>query len=117
LVERLLYTQDVVGSNPAPPTTSFRRTLSFMSSGIHDVMVDVLDARGLYCPLPVVKTRQRFEKLPPEARLDVVADDPLARLDLKAFCLSEGHAYLGEREEPGGGWRMALRKSERPDRP
>jgi tRNA 2-thiouridine synthesizing protein A len=72
----------------------------------------VLDARGLLCPLPVVRTRERMKTLEPEARLDVVADDPLARLDLKAFCAREGHLYLGEREEPGGGWRVALRKVE-----
>jgi len=73
--------------------------------------VDALDARGLYCPLPVLRTRERFDALPPGSRLDVIADDPLARLDLRAFCAREGHVYLGEREEPGGGWRMALKKS------
>src|SRR5262245_2882420 len=72
---------------------------------------DLLDARGLYCPLPVLRTRERFKTLPPGSRLDVVADDPLARLDMQAFCAREGHAYLGELEEPSGGWRMALRKA------
>ena len=87
-----------------------------MPSESHDPPVDVIDARGLYCPLPVLRTRERFKSLPPESRLDVIADDPLARLDMQAFCTREGHAYLDEREEPGGGWRMGLRKSARPDR-
>ena len=82
-----------------------------MSSSNHEAPVEWLDARGLYCPLPVLRTRDRFQALPRGSRLDVVADDPLARLDMQAFCASEGHAYLGDREEPGGGWRMALRKS------
>jgi tRNA 2-thiouridine synthesizing protein A len=88
-----------------------------MSSERLDPAVDVVDARGLYCPLPVLRTRERFKALPPHSRLDVVADDPLARLDMQAFCRREGHAYLDEREEPGGGWRMALRKSEAFPRP
>jgi tRNA 2-thiouridine synthesizing protein A len=75
--------------------------------------VDVLDARGLYCPLPVVKTRERLRTLSPGSRLDVIADDPLARLDMQTFCAREGHAYLGHSEDAGGGWRMALRKPRR----
>jgi tRNA 2-thiouridine synthesizing protein A len=83
-----------------------------MSPANRETSVDLLDARGLYCPLPVLRARERFKTLPPGSRLDVVADDPLARLDMQAFCAREGHAYLGEREQPGGGWRMALRKAE-----
>jgi len=88
-----------------------------MSSGNPDAPVEFLDARGLYCPVPVLRTRERFKALPPSGRLDVVADDPLARLDVRAFCAREGHAYLDEREEPGGGWRMALQKSDDAARP
>jgi len=88
-----------------------------MSPGAENVPVDFLEARGLYCPLPVLKTRERLEALPPGARVDVLADDPLAPLDLQAFCSREGHDYLGATDEPGGGWRMALRKSERLERP
>jgi tRNA 2-thiouridine synthesizing protein A len=76
----------------------------------------VLDARGLRCPLPVIRTRERMKTLAPRGRLEVVADDPLARLDLQAFCAREGHAYVREREEPGGGWRVTLRKADGPAR-
>ena len=82
-----------------------------MSPEPDDSIVELLDARGLLCPLPVLRTRQRLTSLAPGRRLDVIADDPLARLDVQTFCAREGHAYLGEREEPGGGWRMALAKS------
>jgi len=82
-----------------------------MSPANRETFVDLLDARGLYCPLPVLRTRERLEALPAGSRLDVVADDPLVRLDMQAFCAREGHAYLGEREEPLGGWRMTLRKA------
>jgi len=84
-----------------------------MSAAEDDPSVILLDARGLRCPLPVLRTRERFRALTPGTRLDVLADDPLARLDMQAYCARDGHAYLGAAEEPGGGWRMALKKSER----
>jgi len=79
----------------------------------NDRAVVVLDARGLRCPLPVLRTRERLKALREGDVLDVLADDPLARLDMQAFCAREGHGYCGETEEPGGGWRMSVRKSER----
>ena len=82
-----------------------------MNAARTDTEIELLDARGLRCPLPVLRTRERFKVLPPGSRLDVLADDPLARLDMEAFCARDGHAYLGAREEPGGGWRMALKKA------
>ena len=83
-----------------------------MNTAPHDAGVELLDARGLRCPLPVLRTRERLKRLPAGSRLDVLADDPLARLDMQAFCARDGHAYLGAHEEPGGGWRMTLQKAE-----
>jgi len=83
-----------------------------MNAAPHDAPVALLDARGLRCPLPVLRTRERLKGLPDGSRLDVLADDPLARLDMQAFCARDGHSYLGAQPEPGGGWRMALRKAE-----
>ncbi len=88
-----------------------------MTSKTAAAPVELLDARGLFCPVPVLRTRDRLRSLPPSGRLDVLADDPLARLDLRAFCAQEGHTYLEEREEPDGGWRMALQKSSGAPRP
>jgi len=84
-----------------------------MNAPTEDGPVELLEARGLYCPLPVLRTRERLKRLTPGSRLDVLADDPLARLDMQAFCAREGHAYLGDHEERGGGWRMSLRKAPR----
>ena len=88
-----------------------------MSEQNRETVVELLDARGLCCPLPVLRTRERFKTLPAGSRLDVVADDPLARLDMQAFCAREGHAYLGVCDEQGGGWRMSLRKAADTARP
>jgi tRNA 2-thiouridine synthesizing protein A len=64
--------------------------------------VEELDARGLICPLPVLKTRKRLAGLAPGACLRVRADDPAARVDVPHFCAEQGHALLETTEEPGG---------------
>ncbi len=60
-----------------------------------------LDARGLLCPLPVLKARKRLGALAPGAVLRLVADDPAAVVDVPHFCAEAGHALLSE--EPGDG--------------
>lgn len=57
-----------------------------------------LDARGLLCPLPVLKARKRLAALGPGQVLKVVADDPAALVDFPHFCAEQGHALLGQRE-------------------
>ena len=69
-----------------------------------------LDARGLLCPLPVLKTRKRLSALAPGALLRVRADDPAARVDVPHFCAEQGHALLGSADEPGGVLVFLLRK-------
>jgi len=54
----------------------------------------VYDLRGLKCPLPVLKTRHRLEKMPSGAQLWVEATDPLSGIDLPHFCAQEGHALI-----------------------
>jgi tRNA 2-thiouridine synthesizing protein A len=55
----------------------------------------IIDALGLKCPLPVLLARRALGPLAPGAIIAVHADDPLAKIDLPAFCNSEGHALLG----------------------
>jgi tRNA 2-thiouridine synthesizing protein A len=74
----------------------------------------VLDARGLYCPVPILRTRDSLRRLPEGAVLHVLSDDPAILHDLPAFCVSHGHAYLGHDELPGGTLRLQLRKSGAP---
>lgn len=47
---------------------------------------DELDARGLKCPLPILKTKRQLVGLPGGGRLHVMATDPHAEIDFKAFC-------------------------------
>jgi tRNA 2-thiouridine synthesizing protein A len=51
-----------------------------------------IDARGLRCPLPVLKMEKQLAQLPPGARLTVLATDPMAKVDIPLFCTQHGHA-------------------------
>ena len=68
-----------------------------------------LDARGLLCPLPVLKARKRMQGLPAGALIRVLADDPAARVDIPHFCTEQGHALLSI-EEAGESLVFLLRK-------
>ncbi len=59
----------------------------------------VYDLRGLKCPLPVLKTRNRLKTLPSGALLWVETTDPLSGVDLPHFCAQEGHALLAQSRE------------------
>ncbi len=62
----------------------------------------VLDARGLICPLPVLRARKILMGLPPGAVLDVQATDPAAEADFQAFCEATGHRLLATETLPDG---------------
>jgi len=49
----------------------------------------VEDARGLLCPLPVIRLARRFGELPVGGVVHLLADDPLAEEDVRAWC--RGH--------------------------
>ncbi|MEQ1900394.1 MAG: sulfurtransferase TusA family protein [Devosia sp.] len=53
---------------------------------------ETLDARGLRCPLPVLKTEKRLAELRPGMSLIVLATDPIAKIDIPLFCTQNGHA-------------------------
>jgi tRNA 2-thiouridine synthesizing protein A len=72
-------------------------------------MAELLDARGLKCPLPVLKARRALKALPAGAVLEVLADDPAAPADFRAFCKTAGYR-LQEAANDAGGWRFRLSK-------
>ena len=51
----------------------------------------MLDARGLKCPLPVLKLEKRIGQLPAGAALRVLATDPIAKIDIPLYCTQQGH--------------------------
>jgi TusA-related sulfurtransferase len=69
----------------------------------------ILDCIGLYCPTPVLKTRQEMDKLAIGETLEVLADDPAAEDDLKAWAKRTGQKIL-EIEKTGEGMRFLIQK-------
>lgn len=60
-----------------------------------------LDCVGLYCPMPIVKTADKFRQLKVGEVLEVVADDKGIKLDMLAWCETTGHEFLRVEEEDG----------------
>ncbi|WP_025785805.1 sulfurtransferase TusA family protein [Sporosarcina sp. D27] len=59
----------------------------------------ILDAKGLACPMPIVRTRKAIQGLSPGDVLEVLATDKGSTADIKAWAASSGHAYLGTETE------------------
>jgi tRNA 2-thiouridine synthesizing protein A len=57
-----------------------------------------LDARGLLCPMPVIKTQNAIQTLPPGDQLKVLATDPGVLHDIPAWCRVNGHKVLSSEQ-------------------
>ncbi|MEZ0329048.1 MAG: sulfurtransferase TusA family protein [Dissulfuribacterales bacterium] len=60
-----------------------------------------LDAKGLSCPMPLLRTKKEIEKLKSGEILEVLGTDPGSRNDIPGWCSRSGHEYLGEKEDAG----------------
>jgi tRNA 2-thiouridine synthesizing protein A len=58
-----------------------------------------LDARGLSCPLPILRTKKALNDLASGQVLKVVATDPGSVKDMQAFANQTGNTLLGSAEE------------------
>lgn len=58
-----------------------------------------LDAKGLACPMPIVKTKKEMNQIEPGQVLEVQATDKGSTADMKAWSESTGHQYLGTVED------------------
>ena len=74
-------------------------------------MTQLLDARGLACPLPAIKAKAALAALAPGETLTVLATDPEAPVDIGALASAAGHGFRAERE--GAAWRLTLTKHSR----
>lgn len=60
---------------------------------------EVVDARGLLCPLPVIRLGERARKAPAGAALVLLADDPQAEEDVRLWCRGAGHELVSVEAE------------------
>ena len=59
-----------------------------------------VDARGLRCPLPVIRLAETAKGKPPGTAVVVLADDPAARYDIPAWCRMRHHELAEMTELP-----------------
>ena len=60
-----------------------------------------IDCRGLLCPLPVRKAERALRDMETGQVLEVLADDPMAAVDIPAFGARCGHSVRTRREAEG----------------
>ena len=60
-----------------------------------------LDARGLNCPLPILRTKKSLNDMVPGQVLKVVATDPGSVRDFQAFARQTGNQLLSSTENNG----------------
>ncbi len=64
---------------------------------------DILDVTGHRCPVPVIKLEAKLRRLEPGDQVTVIADDPVAAVDIPHYCRKAGHLAkrLTEKEKNG----------------
>jgi len=92
-----------------PVPTGDRRALEEKRAAQDLVPERTVDALGLYCPVPIIRTAETIKGMGAGEVLAVLSADRVVLLDMPACSLSMRHAYLGFRED-GPGWRLYVRK-------
>ena len=62
----------------------------------------LVDARGHRCPVPTLRLRRALEAALAGGQVRLIADDPLARIDVPHFATSAGATVIEITDEPGG---------------
>lgn len=70
----------------------------------------LLDAKGLNCPLPILRAKKALKDLAAGGTLEILATDPGSIPDFQAFCRTTGNELLEHGEEKGGVYRFVIRK-------
>ncbi|QUD88892.1 sulfurtransferase TusA family protein [Phenylobacterium montanum] len=70
----------------------------------------VVDARGHRCPVPSLRLRRALELAAESAVVELLADDPLARIDIPHLLSTLGYPLL-KQESEGGVLRFVVRKA------
>ena len=71
----------------------------FMPTSSSDEFDVILDARGLMCPMPVLKTKKALRDVGTGGILKVLATDPGSVADMKAFCEMTGNHLRSSEQE------------------
>jgi tRNA 2-thiouridine synthesizing protein A len=58
-----------------------------------------VDARRLFCPLPVIRLQNTINKNPPGTRVRIVSTDPGSMNDIPTWCRINGHLVVSSEEK------------------
>jgi len=72
-------------------------------------MAEILDTKGLNCPLPILKARKALGGVPAGETLEIHATDPGAVADFEAFCRTTGNELV-ETSQDGDVYKFIIRK-------
>jgi len=70
----------------------------------------VLDAKGLNCPLPILRAKKALNVLPSGGTLEIIATDPGAVKDFEAFCRTTGNELMSS-EVDGGLYTFVIKRT------
>ena len=69
-----------------------------------------LDCVGLFCPMPILKTRDAMKGMTVGETLEMLSDDPASEADMKSWTARTGQELL-EIEKNGAVFRFIVRKT------
>jgi TusA-related sulfurtransferase len=69
-----------------------------------------IDCLGLFCPMPILKTREAVKQLAPGQVLEMTSDDPASDADVRSWSARTGHQLLAV-ERSGPVFRFLIRKA------
>jgi TusA-related sulfurtransferase len=69
-----------------------------------------IDCTGLFCPMPIVKTREAMTQMVVGEVLEMLSDDPASEADMRSWSRNTGHDLL-EVGRSGAVYRFVVRKA------
>jgi len=69
-----------------------------------------IDCTGLFCPMPIVKTREAMTQMTAGQVLEMLSDDPASDPDMRSWAQNTGHELLGV-SRGGAVYRFVIRKT------
>ena len=72
-------------------------------------ITDWVDARGLSCPMPIVKVAQAMKTIPSGAAIELLATDQGSTKDVAAWCRATGNELIDQSSD-GAVYRFVIRR-------
>lgn len=72
-------------------------------------MVEILDAKGLMCPMPIVQLAKKIKTMKVGDELELISDDVGSKEDVPAWCKRTGNELV-EQKEAGGVYTYRIKK-------